>query len=151
MFIQAHSALGLSECLWPAGRRCQSAMSPRRRLTFPAGQRSVLVREPGPRTNTDRDVIRTTAGLLMRTLDRIGTRYSRLQRGFCAGGDIRAVRESAHGIPMLAATLWREGYELDALIAHYLRPVAVVMDGITMGGGVGLGAHAGPSWRRKSP
>lgn len=64
------------------------------------------------------------------------------ERGFCAGGDIRAVRESAHGDPTLAATLWREEYELDALIAHYPRPVAVVMDGITMGGGVGLGAHA---------
>ena len=64
------------------------------------------------------------------------------ERGFCAGGDIRAVRESAHGVPALAATLWREEYELDALIAHYPRPVAVVMDGITMGGGVGLGAHA---------
>jgi enoyl-CoA hydratase len=64
------------------------------------------------------------------------------ERGFCAGGDIRAVRESAHGDPALAATLWREEYELDALIAHYARPVAVVMDGITMGGGVGLGAHA---------
>lgn len=64
------------------------------------------------------------------------------ERGFCAGGDIRAVRDSAHGDPALAATLWREEYELDALIAHYPRPVAVVMDGITMGGGVGLGAHA---------
>ncbi|HYZ54740.1 MAG TPA: enoyl-CoA hydratase/isomerase family protein [Streptosporangiaceae bacterium] len=64
------------------------------------------------------------------------------ERGFCAGGDIRAVRESAYGDPTLAATLWREEYELDALIAHYPHPVAVVMDGITMGGGVGLGAHA---------
>jgi enoyl-CoA hydratase len=64
------------------------------------------------------------------------------ERGFCAGGDIRAVRESAQGDPALATALWREEYELDALIAHYPRPVAVVMDGITMGGGVGLGAHA---------
>jgi enoyl-CoA hydratase len=63
-------------------------------------------------------------------------------RGFCAGGDIRVVRESAQGDPQTAAVLWREEYELDALIAHYPRPVAVVMDGITMGGGVGLGAHA---------
>jgi enoyl-CoA hydratase len=64
-------------------------------------------------------------------------------RGFCAGGDIRVVRESALGDPRIAAVLWREEYELDALIAHYPRPVVVVMDGITMGGGVGLGAHAG--------
>jgi enoyl-CoA hydratase len=63
-------------------------------------------------------------------------------RGFCAGGDIRVVHESAQGDPGIAAALWREEYELDALIAHYPRSVAVVMDGITMGGGVGLGAHA---------
>ncbi|HSZ38641.1 MAG TPA: enoyl-CoA hydratase/isomerase family protein [Trebonia sp.] len=64
------------------------------------------------------------------------------ERGFCAGGDIRVVRESALGDPEIAARLWREEYELIALIADYPRPVAVMMDGITMGGGVGLGAHA---------
>ena len=64
------------------------------------------------------------------------------ERGFCAGGDIRDVRGSALGDPEHASVLWREEYELDALIADYPRPVAVIMDGITMGGGVGLGAHA---------
>jgi enoyl-CoA hydratase len=63
-------------------------------------------------------------------------------RGFCAGGDIRVVHESVHGDPDVAATLWREEYQLDALIARYPKPVVAVMDGITMGGGVGLGAHA---------
>lgn len=64
------------------------------------------------------------------------------ERGLSAGGDIRDVRDSALGDPEHAAVLWREEYELDALIAGYPGPVAVVMDGITMGGGVGLGAHA---------
>ncbi|HEY1701433.1 MAG TPA: enoyl-CoA hydratase/isomerase family protein [Trebonia sp.] len=64
-------------------------------------------------------------------------------KGLSAGGDIRDVRDSALGDPEHGAELWRVEYTLDAMIADYPRPVAVIMDGITMGGGVGLGAHAG--------
>ena len=64
------------------------------------------------------------------------------ERAFCAGGDITVVHASATGDPEIARELWRTEYALDALIATYPIPVLVLMDGITMGGGVGLGCHA---------
>ncbi|GAB3109689.1 enoyl-CoA hydratase/isomerase family protein [Janibacter alkaliphilus] len=62
-------------------------------------------------------------------------------RGFCAGGDVRAVRQ-AHLEGLDGARFFGEEYALDALLAEYPRPVIAVMDGITMGGGVGLGMNA---------
>lgn len=64
------------------------------------------------------------------------------ERGFCAGGDIRVVHDSARDRTDAADGLWREEYLLDALIGDYAKPVVVLMDGITMGGGIGLGGHA---------
>ncbi|HZZ50214.1 MAG TPA: 3-hydroxyisobutyryl-CoA hydrolase [Pseudonocardia sp.] len=64
------------------------------------------------------------------------------ERGFCAGGDITVVRDSALGDHAAATELWREEYQLDFLLAHFPRPVVAVMDGIVMGGGLGLGGRA---------
>ncbi|HWD05263.1 MAG TPA: 3-hydroxyisobutyryl-CoA hydrolase [Amycolatopsis sp.] len=64
------------------------------------------------------------------------------ERAFCAGGDIGVVHSSAIGDPELALELWREEYRLDARIARYSKPVVALMDGITMGGGLGIGGHA---------
>jgi enoyl-CoA hydratase len=65
------------------------------------------------------------------------------ERGFCAGGDITVLHESARSDPGIALTLWREEYALDAYLARYPRRVVALMDGIVMGGGVGLTAHRG--------
>jgi len=62
-------------------------------------------------------------------------------RGFCAGGDIRVVHESARTGSAAALQLWREEYVLDATIAGYPKPLVSIVDGITMGGGVGIGCH----------
>lgn len=62
-------------------------------------------------------------------------------RGFCAGGDIRVVYEAARDGTDAADRLWRAEYLLDALIAAYRKPVVSVLDGIAMGGGIGLGCH----------
>jgi enoyl-CoA hydratase len=62
-------------------------------------------------------------------------------RGLCAGGDIRAIYESGHGDGSLALAFWREQYIVDSRIAHFAKPYIAVMDGLTMGGGVGLSAH----------
>jgi len=62
-------------------------------------------------------------------------------RGFCAGGDIRVVHESARTGSAAALQLWREEYVLDAGIAGYPKPLVSIVDGITMGGGVGVGCH----------
>ncbi|MEZ5854288.1 MAG: enoyl-CoA hydratase/isomerase family protein [Hyphomicrobiaceae bacterium] len=41
----------------------------------------------------------------------------------------------------LARTFWREEYRLNALIHRYPKPFVAIMDGIVMGGGIGLSAH----------
>ncbi|HWG23915.1 enoyl-CoA hydratase/isomerase family protein [Actinospica sp.] len=64
------------------------------------------------------------------------------ERGLCAGGDIRAVRESViTGRPREAAEFWRDEYRLNLAIARYPKPYVAIMDGIVMGGGVGISAH----------
>ncbi|MEU2773482.1 enoyl-CoA hydratase/isomerase family protein [Streptomyces sp. NPDC007162] len=66
------------------------------------------------------------------------------ERGLCAGGDIRAVHDDARdGDGTAAAAFWRDEYHLNARIARYPKPYVAVMDGIVMGGGVGISAHGG--------
>jgi enoyl-CoA hydratase len=64
------------------------------------------------------------------------------ERGLCAGGDIRALWESSKVRGDLGKILWREEYILNARIAKFPKPYVVFMDGIVMGGGVGLSAHS---------
>jgi enoyl-CoA hydratase len=62
-------------------------------------------------------------------------------RGFCAGGDIRAVHASGRAGDGEAQAFWREEYELIAQLAAAGKPVVALMDGIVMGGGAGLSMH----------
>lgn len=64
------------------------------------------------------------------------------ERGLCAGGDIRALWESSKVNGDLGKILWREEYILNARIKNLPKPYVAFMDGIVMGGGVGLSAHA---------
>src|SRR6202163_769574 len=63
------------------------------------------------------------------------------ERGLCAGGDIRALYESSKVHGDLGKILWREEYILNARIGKFPKPYVAFMDGIVMGGGVGLSAH----------
>jgi enoyl-CoA hydratase len=63
-------------------------------------------------------------------------------RAFCAGGDIRALYDAAKSGSTLPAQFWSTEYYLDALIGRYPKPLVVVMDGLVMGGGVGLSGYA---------
>ncbi|MFG2965242.1 enoyl-CoA hydratase/isomerase family protein [Streptomyces sp. NPDC048288] len=64
------------------------------------------------------------------------------ERGLCAGGDIRAVHDDARdGDGTASAAFWRDEYHLNARIARYPKPYVALMDGIVMGGGVGVSAH----------
>jgi enoyl-CoA hydratase len=63
-------------------------------------------------------------------------------RGLCAGADIVALRASALGDGEAARRFWQDEYKLVARIARYSKPVVTIMDGVTMGGGVGLAGHA---------
>lgn len=65
------------------------------------------------------------------------------ERGFCAGGDVRQLREhllAGHGED--ARDFFRAEYRVNAAIAEFPKPVVALMDGVTMGGGIGLGGHA---------
>jgi enoyl-CoA hydratase len=64
------------------------------------------------------------------------------ERGLCAGGDIRALWESSKVQGDLGKILWREEYILNARIKKFPKPYVSFMDGIVMGGGVGLSAHS---------
>jgi enoyl-CoA hydratase len=64
------------------------------------------------------------------------------ERGLCAGGDIVAIYEDARAGGTASIDYWADEYRLDATIAGYPRPVVALMDGIVMGGGVGISAHA---------
>lgn len=65
------------------------------------------------------------------------------ERGFSAGGDIRELYDYAvNGNAGEAREFFRSEYRLDAMIARYPKPVVALMDGITMGGGIGLAGHA---------
>ncbi|WP_086692989.1 enoyl-CoA hydratase/isomerase family protein [Streptomyces recifensis] len=64
------------------------------------------------------------------------------ERGLCAGGDIRGIHDDARdGDGIASAAFWRDEYRLNARIARYPKPYVAIMDGIVMGGGVGVSAH----------
>ncbi|KAI7902948.1 ClpP/crotonase-like domain-containing protein [Cokeromyces recurvatus] len=64
-------------------------------------------------------------------------------KGFCAGGDVKTVVDLAEKGEFSTATkFFEEEYQLDHLIATMDTPFVAIMDGITMGGGVGLSVHA---------
>jgi len=64
------------------------------------------------------------------------------ERGFCAGGDIRMLAESGAKDGAEAREFFFTEYRLNDLLHRYAKPVIVIMDGVTMGGGVGLSMPA---------
>jgi enoyl-CoA hydratase len=65
------------------------------------------------------------------------------ERAFCSGGDIRSLYDLGRAADHTAQlTFWREEYQLDRRIKTYSKPIVVLADGITMGGGVGLMMNA---------
>ena len=64
------------------------------------------------------------------------------ERGFCAGGDIRKVAESGQGDGVEARRFFGSEYRMNELLFRYPKPVIAIMDGITMGGGVGISMPA---------
>ena len=64
------------------------------------------------------------------------------ERGLCAGGDLQSMYRSARDGTTESVEFWRDEYDLDHTIATYTKPVVVLMDGIVLGGGVGISGHA---------
>jgi enoyl-CoA hydratase len=65
------------------------------------------------------------------------------EKAFCAGGDIRQLTELGQaGRREEALNFWREEYQLNVRIKRYPKPYVSLIDGIVMGGGVGVSLHA---------
>ncbi|KAF0674782.1 enoyl-CoA hydratase/isomerase family protein [Profundibacterium mesophilum] len=65
------------------------------------------------------------------------------EKAFCAGGDIADIHARAvAGDLTFARSFWRQEYRMNLMIARYGKPVISLLQGFTMGGGVGLGCHA---------
>ena len=67
------------------------------------------------------------------------------ERAFCAGGDIRIVAASGAGDGAEARRFFAAEYRMNELLFRYPKPVIAIMDGLTMGGGVGVSMPA--RWR----
>ncbi|WHU02756.1 enoyl-CoA hydratase/isomerase family protein [Sphingomonas sp. NIBR02145] len=63
-------------------------------------------------------------------------------RGFCAGGDIRMIAESGASDGVAAREFFRTEYQLNHAMFTCEKPIVAFMDGITMGGGVGISQPA---------
>lgn len=66
------------------------------------------------------------------------------EKAFCAGGDVAALakQNSTPEGQQASKDYFAQEYQLDHYIATYDKPYIAIMDGITMGGGVGLSVHA---------
>ncbi len=62
-------------------------------------------------------------------------------KAFCAGGDVRWLYETGKQRSPEQLRFFKEEYRLNQLIHHYPKPYIALMDGITMGGGVGVSLH----------
>ncbi len=63
-------------------------------------------------------------------------------RAFCAGGDIADLYASGkRGDYIYGQTFWAQEYRMNAMIANYPKPYLALMQGFTMGGGVGISCH----------
>ena len=68
--------------------------------------------------------------------------YSNSPKAFCAGGDVRLAREYLlAGTPELADEFFAAEYVMNGNIAHFPKPYIALIDGIAMGGGLGISAH----------
>ncbi len=63
------------------------------------------------------------------------------ERGLCAGGDLVMLHHSASADGSEARQFWYDEYVLNAQIGRFSKPYVALMDGIVMGGGVGVGVH----------
>lgn len=63
------------------------------------------------------------------------------ERGLCAGGDVVALYHSAKAGGAEARSFFFDEYRLNARIGRFTKPYVALMDGIVMGGGVGISGH----------
>jgi enoyl-CoA hydratase/carnithine racemase len=79
---------------------------------------------------------RTDDGIVALVLNGAG------DKGFCAGGDVREVARLAKTGDARWLSFFADEYKLDYALHTFAKPVVALLDGITMGGGMGLGQGA---------
>lgn len=62
-------------------------------------------------------------------------------KAFCAGGDVRYLYEHGHQTPAVPLQFFNAEYHLNCAIRDYPKPYLCLLDGLTMGGGVGISLH----------
>jgi enoyl-CoA hydratase len=90
----------------------------------------------------DLDMVLATTQAMLRWRDNPDIRIVLIDhaegRGFCAGGDVVTIARSVGDHDGIAEEFFLHEYRLDHLLFTYYKPTIVFMDGITMGGGVGI-------------
>jgi enoyl-CoA hydratase len=107
----------------------------------------ILLNRPQALNALDLDMIRTLTRVLMEWRDDAHVHVVVVEgagdRAFCAGGDIRALRDAVLGGNRAEAdAFFSEEYALNRMIAGYPKPYVALIDGICMGGGIGVSVHA---------
>ncbi len=67
------------------------------------------------------------------------------ERAFCAGGDVVGLYHAGRAGSAEWEGFFHDEYRMNQAIAHYPKPYVALLDGVTMGGGVGISIHA--PWR----
>jgi enoyl-CoA hydratase len=106
----------------------------------------LLLDRPAALNALDLSMVRELSAALLRWRDdpAVGAVVvaSSSPKAFCAGGDIRAVREAVlAGDRGSARAFFTEEYRLNRLIAEYPKPYVALLDGFAMGGGLGVSVH----------
>jgi enoyl-CoA hydratase/carnithine racemase len=107
----------------------------------------ILLNRPKALNALDLDMIRTLTRVLAEWHDDPHVHVIVIEgagdRAFCAGGDIRALRDAElSGDRPAADAFFSEEYALNRMIATYPKPYVALIDGICMGGGIGVSVHA---------
>ena len=105
----------------------------------------VTLNRPKAINSLNQSMVDTLTALLARWEDDDAVRAVVLsgagERGLCAGGDVVAVYHSARKDGVEVRKFWRAEYLLNGQIGRFAKPYVSLMDGIVMGGGVGVSAH----------
>ena len=112
----------------------------------PGGVGRITLNRPAALNAIDLAMVRAMTGCLRDWAGDEAVRTVLIQgagtRGLCAGGDVRALHDAIRAGNPLPDAFLREEYSLNARIAAYPKPVVAIMDGLVMGGGIGVSGHA---------
>ena len=107
----------------------------------------LILNRPRAINALNHDMVRRMASALAEWSDDDSVRTVLLsgagERGLCAGGDIVSIYTSVRDGRDDALRFWADEYRLDAAISRYPKPYVALMDGLVLGGGIGVSAHGG--------